>query len=439
MHSPSLWLFVKEWRELLAARAFWILLIIIGPLVGNGFINAVNLYAEASGIGGGPAALSQGLTPLDGMLVPTLGGYELAVTLLFPFVAIRLIAAEKESGALKLVLQFPAGRVATVTAKTLALAAGWLVAWLPGLVALVLWKYYGGHLAWPELLNLVLGHWLRMLLATGIAAAAAAVSGNAASAAIITLSFTIGTWALDFIATGRGGLTATLAAYTPTAVLRGFEQGMLRLSSILIMLTLAGAGIALAAVWMHSGFTIRRRWLQTGAVLVLALGLMAGAAQVRTNWDVSENRRNSFAPAEEAALARMQAPLAVSINLAPEDPRLMDYERNILTKLRRILPHLSVAYMAQSRTGLFEGQEDAYGEIWYEYAERKVMNRSTTEPIVLEQLFELAGIQPPQPSAEPAYPGYPLKAEPVGAHWIFYGFWPLAVVVTWRVVRRNQN
>jgi sulfite exporter TauE/SafE len=77
-----------------------------------------------------------------------------------------------------------------------------LVAWLPGLIAVVLWKSYGGHLHWPELLNLLLGHWLRMLLSGGLALAAAALAESAASAAIVTLSFTLGTWALDFIALG---------------------------------------------------------------------------------------------------------------------------------------------------------------------------------------------------------------------------------------------
>jgi hypothetical protein len=52
-------LFSKEWRELTVSRAYWLLLLAIGPLVGHGFINAVNLYAEASGVGGGPAALPQ--------------------------------------------------------------------------------------------------------------------------------------------------------------------------------------------------------------------------------------------------------------------------------------------------------------------------------------------------------------------------------------------
>ncbi len=61
---------------MMASRAFWLLLLMIGPLVGHAFITAVDSYAEASGIGGGPAALAQGLSPLDGILVPTFGAYE---------------------------------------------------------------------------------------------------------------------------------------------------------------------------------------------------------------------------------------------------------------------------------------------------------------------------------------------------------------------------
>src|SRR5215510_16241028 len=116
-------LFSKEWRELTVSRSYWLLLLAVGPLVGHGFINAVALYAEASGVGGGPAALPQGLTPLDGMLAPTFGAYDLAVTLLFPFVAIRLIATEKESGALKFCLQLPSSVGEMVTAKVSALVA----------------------------------------------------------------------------------------------------------------------------------------------------------------------------------------------------------------------------------------------------------------------------------------------------------------------------
>lgn len=434
-------LFAKEWRELMASRAYWLLLIFIGPLVGNGFITAVNLYAEASGIGGGAAALAQGLTPLDGILVPAWGAYDLAVTLLFPFVAIRLISAEKESGAWKLALQLPASLATAITAKVLALLAGWVVAWLPGLVAVAMWKSYGGHVHWPEALNLLLGHWLRMLLSAGVAMAAAALAESAASAAIVTLSFTLGTWALDFIAAGRGGWLSEIAVFTPTAALRWFEQGLLRLSTLLVLLTMAFAAFALAAIWQQVGRKFSQRWFQTGALTAAVLVVAWASAVTRASWDMSENRRNSFPHADEIALRQLHEPLRITINLAPEDPRLMDYERNILNKLKRLLPRLSAEFAAQSRTGLFEtgtGSADGerYGEIWYEMNGQRVMNRSTTEPIVLEQLYELAGVRAPAKTDQPEFPGYPLAATPKAARLIFYALWPLIACLAWWLARK---
>jgi ABC-type transport system involved in multi-copper enzyme maturation permease subunit len=432
-------LFHKEWRELTVSRAYWFLLLAVGPLTGHGFINAVDLYAEASGAGGGPAALPQGLTPLDGILAPTFGAYDLAVTLLFPFVAIRLIAAEKESGALKLGLQLPAGVGEMIAAKLLALIAGWMVAWLPGLIAVATWKAYGGHLYAPETLNLMLGHWLRMLLGAGVALAAAALAENAASAAIVTLACTIGTWALDFIAAGRGGWLAEVAAYTPTAALRFFERGLLRSGVVIVMLATALAGLAIAAIWLHTGRKLGAKLLRAAALLGLITGPALLGSLSRASWDASENRRNSFSRTDEAALRRIREPMRITIYLAAEDPRLMDYERGVLNKLRRILPRLEVDYAAQSRTGLFEGAEERYGEIWYELGGRKVMNRSTTEPIVVEQLYELAGITAPADSDEPVFPGYPLAAHPKGAGLIFYALWPLVVASVWGLARYRRR
>jgi ABC-type transport system involved in multi-copper enzyme maturation permease subunit len=432
-------LFSKEWRELTVSRAYWLLLLAVGPLTGHGFINAVNLYAEASGAGGAPAALPQGLTPLDGILAPTFSAYDLAVTLLFPFVAIRLIAAEKESGALKLGLQLPFGAGEMIAAKLLALLAGWMVAWLPGLIAVAMWKAYGGHLYAPETLNLMLGHWLRMLLGAGVALAAAALAENAASAAIVTLAFTIGTWALDFIAAGRGGWLAEVAAYTPAAALRFFERGLLRSSVVIVTLATALAGLAIAAIWLHTGRKLGAKLLRTAVLLgLIAVAVWIGSLS-RASWDASENRRNSFSRADETALRQIREPMRVTIYLAAEDPRLMDYERGALNKLRRILPRLEVNYAAQSRTGLFEGAEEHYGEIWYELGGRKVMNRSTTEPIVVEQLYELAGIPAPADSDEPAFPGYPLAAHPKGASLVFYALWPLSVISVWSLARYRRR
>jgi ABC-2 type transport system permease protein len=429
----------KECRELSASRAYWLLLLMIAPLVGHSFITAVDLYAEASGIGGGPAALSQGLTPLDGILVPTFGAYDLAVTLLFPFVAIRLIAAEKESGAMKLLLQFPQHLATSVAMKAMVLLLGWLVAWIPGLVAIALWKSYGGHLYAPETVNLLFGHLLRVVLSGAVAVAAAAVAESAASAAIATLGFTVGTWALDFIGAGRGGWTQELAAYTPTAALRVFEQGLLRLNTVVVIAALAIGGFALAAVWLHTGRSWRYRFMGTCVVIITLSAAVIGGARLRSNWDLSENRRNSFPQADEAALRQIKEPLRVTVYLSAEDPRLTDLERSILSKLQRLLPRVEVDYAASSRTGLFEGAEEHYGEIWYEMGGRRIMSRSTTEPIVLEQLYELADVKQPERPAhleEDDFPGYPLPARARGAPWIFYMIFPVTTIMAFWLIRK---
>ena len=429
-------LLAKEWRELFASRSYWLLLLMIGPLAGHGFITAVGLYAEASGSGGGPAALAQGLTPLDGILVPTFGAYDLAATFLFPFVAIRMISAEKQSGGLKLLLQLPGSLATKVGAKALVLLGGWIVTLLPGLFAIALWKSYGGHLYAPETLNLLLGHFLRAMLSAGIAVAAAALAENAASAAIVTLGFTVGTWALDFIAAGRGGLVQQLAAYTPTATLRFFEHGLLRLNIFVAMLAIGAAGFALAGLWLHTGRTWRFRLLGTLTLALILAFVIVGANGVRASWDASENRRNSFSRADEATLRQIQQPLRITVVLSPEDPRLTDYEQNVLRKLRRVLPRLNVDYSSTSRTGLFERPEDHYGEIWYEMGGQKIMERSTIEEVVLEQIYKLAAVNPPLRSEESTFSGYPLSVRARGASLIFYGLWPLVIIILWWVKNR---
>jgi ABC-2 type transport system permease protein len=286
-------------------------------------------------------------------------------------------------------------------------------------------------------LNLLLGHFLRAMLGGSIAFAAAALAENAASAAIVTLGFTVGTWALDFIAAGRGGFLQQLAAYTPTATLRFFEHGLLRLNILAAMLAISLAGFALTALWLHTGRGWRFRLSGTLALAVLLGFVIVGANTVRASWDASENRRNSFSRADETALKRIQAPLRITIVLAPEDPRLADYEQNVLRKLRRVLPHMELDYASNSRTGLFEKPEDHYGEIWYEMNGQKTMERSTIEEVVLEQIYKLAGVSPPARAEETAASGYPLSASPRGAALIFYGLWPLLTMILWWIWNRS--
>ena len=433
------WLAAKEWRELLASRASLVFALCIGPLVGHAFETAVSLYGEASGAGGGPAALSQGLSPLDGIVVPTFGAYAIAAMLLFPFVAIRAVASEKESGALSLLVQSRASLGTMVAVKFLVMLAAWILAWIPGVVALAMWRASGGHLYGPEVATVLAGHALRGALVIALAFAAAALTDGAASAAVLTLAVTLGTWALDFIGQVRGGMAMSLARFTPDSVIRVFEHGELRLDLVLTTGALTLVLLALTAAWLRPARSISWR-LGTSAALVVAAALgCVSAVRARASWDASEDRRSSFAVADEIMLEKIREPLYVTARLAPDDPRLADLERGVLRKLRRTLPSVHVGYAARSATGLFEGSAEHYGEVWYRLGAKQAMTRSTTVPIVLETIYGLAGLTPPTASEGDAYPGYPHVARIRLVGVLFYGLWPVAVLLVWSTYRQHPR
>src|SRR3989441_5714807 len=153
-------LLAKELWEVVSGRALWTMLLILCPLVGYSFFQAVALYGEASSAARGSSVLASGLSPLDGVLVPTFGALYVAVTLLFPFVAIRTLGREKESGALRLLIQLPYRIATLIAAKMTAISVTWIIAAIPALSALALWRLFGGHLHAAETLNLLLGQFL---------------------------------------------------------------------------------------------------------------------------------------------------------------------------------------------------------------------------------------------------------------------------------------
>src|SRR5215813_774665 len=142
--SPFLWLLAKEWRALVASRAWWVLLLAMGPLVGVTFIGAVRTYADLSGLNGTAVGVGEAFSPLVGVWAPTFSACELAAAFLLPFVAIRIVAGDRQSGALKLELQHPMPAVGRIAAKAIVLLVGWVVASAPPLFAIVLWRLYGG-------------------------------------------------------------------------------------------------------------------------------------------------------------------------------------------------------------------------------------------------------------------------------------------------------
>ncbi|WOH48697.1 hypothetical protein [Bradyrhizobium sp. sBnM-33] len=91
MVGAPLWpLLAKELREITNGRALWTILLLLCLLVGYSFFQAVSLYGEASTAALQSPVLANSLSPLDGILVPTLGSFYVAVTLLFPFVSVQM-------------------------------------------------------------------------------------------------------------------------------------------------------------------------------------------------------------------------------------------------------------------------------------------------------------------------------------------------------------
>jgi ABC-2 type transport system permease protein len=434
--SPFAWLLQKEVRELAASKSWWILLVAIGPLVGISFASAVRTYAEVSGLNGTAAGVGEALSPLIGVWGPTFSACELAAVFLLPFVVIRLVAGDRQSGAFKLEHQRGMSPLARISAKSLVLLGGWMVAMIAPLSTVLLWRSYGGTVFLPELGTLTLGHLLNAGLTIALAAAMAALAEHPSTAAILTLSFTVGTWIVNFFAAVEGGWWERAAGYTPAAMVAEFQHGLLRLETLLVTLVLIVAGLGIAALWIQLGRPLRYRAYEAAGVILAAAALAFACSHAFASWDTSEARANSFPEADQQALRRLPSPLRIEVHLAPEDPRRSDLESRALSKLRRLLPRLDVQYISSTSIGIFEQTRAGYGEIWYEMGDRRIMSRVTTAEGVLESIYAVAGIAPPAENDEATFRGHPLAVPPRGANVLYCGIWPAVVLAGAFLVRK---
>lgn len=426
--SPLRPLLAKELAEIVSGRALWTMLLLVCPLVGYSFLQAVSLYGEASAAAAQSPAAASSLSPLDGILVPTFGALYVAVTLLFPFVAIRVLGQEMESGALRLLVQLPYRSATLVFAKLVAVVAAWTAVSLPALSALAIWTMMGGHVSAPETLNLLFGHLLYGLLVGAIALAAATLTESSATAAIVALAVTIGSWVIDFTFAGRSGVSGWLAQISLTQALRPFEQGLLSTGRVFGIMAVVWGLATLSGIWLPPGIATRTKIVRSVPCVLLTMGALLGASQIRTSLDVSEDRRNSFAVADQRLLATLRLPLVVTVDLVPEDPRYVDLQRNVLGKLERAMPSVSIVLAGRQD---FAASSDAYGQVKYAYDGRSDVSRSTSPREILPLLYALADTQPPAATQGGEYPGYPLIANADAALPWFFGGLPLLIVLAW--------
>ncbi len=428
-----------ELRSLLASRSLWILSLMTSPLVGYSYIQAISLYGEASKTALVTPQLTGGLDPFDGVIIPTYGAIYLALTLLFPFVAVQTISADRESGALRLLFQTPLRSSTLLAAKAAAVQLAWLLVELPGLLVLLIWRLSGGHIFALETLCLLLGHFLYGVIVIAISLSAAAVAESASSAALLVLACTLGSWVLDFAAAGGNSWLAKISGLSLTALLKPFEQGLLVWRVVGGIAVTAAGLFALTLLWWHPGRPLLLKLRGTAAVLVACAALFVPVRQVSASVDLTEDQRHSFSPGVRTALQQFRETLRITVYLAPEDPRMMDFNRSILAKLRRVLPRTEVVNPEADQPAMFRtGEDPNYGLAIYEVGLRRAESHSTSPEEVLPLLWNLAGVPPPAADDPATYPGYPLVVNSSWtAEWIFYALLPGLSFVGWLLFSRR--
>jgi hypothetical protein len=311
-----------------------------------------------------------------------------------------------------------------------------VLASVPAFSAIAIWKILGGHLSGPETTILLFGHLLYGLLVGAIALFAASVSESAATAAIITLAFTIGSWVLDFTVAGHPGPLEWVARLSLTQALHTFEQGLLSAGLVVGIGAVVCGFAALATVWLPPGTPIRSKILRSTASIFATALILGLATQIKLSTDVTEDQRNSFPTADQRLLATLTEPLIVTVHLAPEDPRYADLQRNVLGKLERVLPNLSIRLAAGWQSLAANAGDDSYGEVEYTYGGRSDISRSSSPREILPLLYGLARVALPAPIPGADYPGYPLVANgQVALLWFFCGL-PLFIGLAWWRSRR---
>jgi len=393
-------------------------------LTGYSFIQAVHLYGEASRTALAYPEMAAGLHPLDGIFIPTFGACYLAETLLVPFVAIRLVGLDKQSQTLKLLLQLPCSPGWLVSIKGMAMFLAWLTSLVPAALALFFWHHLGGHIFWPEILAIVIGHGLYVLVIITLSMAAAAISSSLPTAAMLCLAVTLGFWVLDFAASGQGALLNLLKKFSLPSLLRQCETGLILPETVGAFLALGLFFFLLACFFLHPGQGRSRQiWFPSAALLGAGL-LCTLAVNMPGFLDLTENRRHSLPPEISQALRRIKGPIRITLHLRPEDSRLQDLEQGLLARLQRTLPDLRISSTAGGQTMFAASEDGDYGLIEYEYQGRHDQSYSNSSEEILAILFGLARLKMPTRQTVAAR-GYPLVADAGAAGWWYYLVLPL--------------
>lgn len=402
-------------RELgiaLGARLTWLVAAASALLVGHGFVLSIDLFSASSRSALMNALSAREMDPLAGIVRPTLGGVDLALSLLAPLIAARTLAIEKERrtfGALCLL----EGSSTRVVLKKLAAAVCATALILVSAVACFLaYTLEGGHLDAIETGIAVTGEALHLLVVTAISVAAAAWTRTLAQAATLGVLVSLSSWAID-AAEGFAALAwlGGASTWSIERSLEPFQRGVVSVAALGWLISAFVAATVLAVLGARFDLSGLRRAAAFAVPIVGCAALLAVLARSHRGYDWSEQRRASLPPAVVERLRAIPGHIALDVFLDRDDSRRRQFESDVLAKLRLARPDLVVSTPLDEVSIMAEGQRgDGYGKVLIHVGDSTIETRSTSRREVTTLIFEAARLPPPDWS-QPAYAGYPHVVE----------------------------
>jgi len=329
----------REFAIALRARATWLVVAIAALLVGHGFVLAVDWFSSASRSALAGTLQAKEMDPLSGIVRPTLGGVDLALALLAPLIATRIVSIEKERGGFA-ALCLQVGSPTTVLLRKLAAAAcASSLLLIPALACLALFRVIGGHVDPIETGAALFGELLHLGVVVAASMAAAAWTATFAQAATVAILVSLTSWMIDagegFSALawlGRGEAWSIERQVAP------FQRGILAVGPTLWLVVAILASVGIAIVGARFDWKPRRRALVVAPVVAAAIGLLAAASHLRRSFDWTEQRRASLPPAVVSALRAMPQKIRIDVILDRDDSRRRELESDVIAKLRLARP-----------------------------------------------------------------------------------------------------
>jgi len=394
-------LLLKELKDIFLLRGGLLFLVIFSFVFGYSFLNAVNLYSNASIAAVNNPLYARGFEPAPGIFIPTYGALFVLFSLFLPFVVIPLISIEKKQNTLAILTQIPFSFAKILTAKITSSILFLLFILFLTIPSVIIWKGYGGHIPWNELSLLMFGYLLYGIFVISVSFSSASIFNNTASASIFSIGIIISSWVIDFSKDMMNAphIIRLISGWTLTRTLKYFEKGIFSTTAVIYLIILSAAFFTLSYLFLRFDLRHKWKWIFFGLIVfILSIFIIS---KLNANFDVTKSRRNSF-PVNISKTIEKVPNIEIDVYMRKSDSRFIDYTRSFLDKLFLIRNDVKVKMM----TG--DALKKNYGLFIYKVTGKSKQTYSNAEEEIFPIIWHLAGIKVDKNNKQEIFSGYPL-------------------------------